>query len=78
MVKGYTQNYGLFPAARSGYAAAIIEVLFAHLLILESPDCHQNVVSSSFYYPGLLLRMSVGSIHSFLSTTVAYKETKAN
>ena len=26
-------------------------VFFAHLLILEYPDDHQNLISSSLYYP---------------------------
>ena len=38
---------------------------FAHLLILEYPDHHQNLISSSLYYPGPLHKISSQSIHNF-------------
>ena len=47
------KKLGSLPAPRSGYATTIM-VIFAHLLILEYPDHHQNLISSSLYYPGPL------------------------
>ena len=44
--------------------------LFAHLLILEYPEYHQNVISSSLYYPGLLHKILSQSVHNFLSNVV--------
>ena len=43
---------------------------FAHLLILQYPDHHQNVISSSFYYSGHLHKISSQSVHNFLSNVV--------
>ena len=43
---------------------------FAHLLILEYPDHHQNLISSSLYYPGPLHRISSQSVRNFLSNVV--------
>ena len=40
------------------------------LLILEYPDHHQNVISSSLYYPGLLHKISSQSVDNFLSDVV--------
>ena len=45
-------------------------VFFAHLLILEHPDHHQNLISSSLYYPGPLHKISSQSIHNLLSNVV--------
>ena len=39
---------------------------FAHLLILEYPDHHQNLISS-LYHPGPLHKISSQSVHNFLS-----------
>ena len=39
-------------------------VFFAHLLILEHPD-HQNLISSSLYYPVPLHQISLQSIYNF-------------
>ena len=50
--------------------------LFAHLLILEYPDHHQNLISSSLYYPGLLHKMSSQSVHNFLSNVVHRQTNK--
>ena len=47
---------------------------FAHLLILEYPDHHQNLISSSLYYPGPLHNISSQSVHNFLSNVV-HKQT---
>ena len=49
---------------QSGYATAIM-VVFAHLLILEYPDHHQNLISSSLYYPEPLYKISSQSVHNF-------------
>ena len=43
---------------------------FAHLLILEYPDHHQNLISSSLYYPGPLHKISSQSVQNFLSKVV--------
>ena len=56
-----------------GYATAII-IFFAHLLILEDLDQHQNLMSSSLYYPGPLHKISSQSIRNILSNVV-YKQT---
>ena len=44
--------------------------LFAHLLISEYPDDHQNLIRSSLYYPGPLHKISSQSVHNFLSNVV--------
>ena len=44
--------------------------IFAHPLILEYPDHHQNLISSSLYYPGPLHKISSQSVHNFLSNVV--------
>ena len=41
-----------------------------HLLILIYPDHHQNLISSSLYYPGPLHKISYHSIHNFWSNVV--------
>ena len=43
---------------------------FAHFLIWEYLDNHQNLISSSVYYPGPLHKISSQSIHNFLSNVV--------
>ena len=53
----------------SGYATTIM-VFFAHLLILQYPDHHQNVISSSLYYSGPVHKISSQSVHNFLSNVV--------
>ena len=45
-------------------------VLFAHLLILQYPDHHQNFISSSLHYSGPLHKISSQSVHNFLSNVV--------
>ena len=45
----------------------------AHLLILKYLDHHQNLISSSLYYPGRL-KISSLSINNFLSNVV-HKQT---
>ena len=44
--------------------------LFAHLLILQYPDHHQNLISSSLYYSGPLHKISSQSVRNFLSNVV--------
>ena len=43
---------------------------FAHLLILQYPDHHQNLISSSLYYSGPVHKISSQSSHNFLSNVV--------
>ena len=43
---------------------------FAYLLILEYPDHHQNLISSSLCYLGSLHKISSQSVHNFLSNVV--------
>ena len=38
---------------------------FAYLLILEYPGHHQNLLSSSLYYPGPLHKIVSQSVHNF-------------
>ena len=49
-------------------------VFFAHVLILEDPDLHQNLISSSLYHPTPLHKISLQSVYNFLSNA-AYKQT---
>ena len=42
-------------------------MFFAHLLILQYPDHHQNLISSSLYYSGPVHKISSQSVHNFLS-----------
>ena len=63
------KSFGSLPAPRSGYVTTIM-VFFSHLLILEYPDHHQNLISSSLYYPGPLHKVSSQSVHNFLSNVV--------
>ena len=68
------QRFGPLPAPRSGYATTIM-VFFAHSLILDYPHHHQNLISSSLYYPGPLHNISSQSVHNFLSN-VAHRQTE--
>ena len=43
---------------------------FAHLLILQYPDHHQNLISSYLYYSGPVHKISSQSVHNFLSNVV--------
>ena len=49
---------------------------FARLLILEYSDHHQNLISSSLYYPGHLHNISLQSVHNFLSNVVHRQTNK--
>ena len=62
--KKKTKRFWILPAPRSGYATTIMVFFFAHLLIWEYPDHHQNVISSSLYCPGPLRKISSQSIHN--------------
>ena len=48
----------------------LLGCFFAHLLILQYPDRHQNLISSSLYYLGPVHKISSQSIHNFLSNVV--------
>ena len=48
----------------------LLRCFFAHLLILQYPDHHQNLISSSLYYSGLVHKISSQSVHNFLSNVV--------
>ena len=48
----------------------LLRCFFAHLLILQYPDHHQNLISSSLYYPGPLHKISCQSVHNFVSNVV--------
>ena len=61
---------GSLPARRSGYVTTITVFSFAHLLILQYPDHHQNLISSSLYYSRPVHKTSSQSIHNFLSNVV--------
>ena len=51
-------------------------VFFAHLLILQYPDHHQNLISSSLYYSGPVHKISSQSVHNFLSNVVHRQTNK--
>ena len=74
-VKILSLGFGSLPAPRYGYATTIM-VFFAHLLILEYPDHHQNLISSSLYYPGPLHKISSQSVPNFLSNVVHRQTNK--
>ena len=63
------KSSGSLPAPRSGCATTIM-VFFAHLLILQYPDHHQNLINSSLYYSGPVHKISSQSVHNFLSNVV--------
>ena len=49
---------------------------FAHLLILQYPDHHHNLISSSLYYSGPVHKISSQSVHNFLSNVVHRQTNK--
>ena len=51
-------------------------VFFAHLLILQYPDHHQNLISSYLYYSGPVHKISSQSVHNFLSNVVHIQTNK--
>ena len=48
----------------------LLRCFFAYLLILQYPDHHQNLISSSLYYSGTVHKISSQSVHNFLSNVV--------
>ena len=54
----------------------LLRCIFAHLLILQYPDHHQNLISSSLYYSGPVHKISSQSIHNFLSNVVHRQTNK--
>ena len=48
----------------------LLRCFFAHLLIIQNPDHHQNLISSSLYYSGPVHKISSQSVHNFLSNVV--------
>ena len=54
----------------------LLRCFFAHLLILQYPDHHQNLVSSSLYYSGPFHKISSQSVHNFLSNVVHRQTNK--
>ena len=54
----------------------LLRFSFAHLLILQYPDHHQNVISSSLYYSGPVHKISSQSVHNFLSNVVHRQTNK--
>ena len=54
-------NLGMLP---------LLRCFFAHLLILQCPDHHQNLINSFLYYSGPVHKISSQSVHNFLSNVV--------
>ena len=54
----------------------LLRCLFAHLLILQYPDHHQNLISFSLYYSGPVHKISSQSVHNFLSNVVHRQTNK--
>ena len=54
----------------------LLRCFFAHLLILQYPDHHQNLISSSLYYSGHVHKISSQSVHNFLSNVVHRQTNK--
>ena len=52
----------------------LLRCIFAHLLVLQYPDHHQNLISSSLYYSGPVHKISSQSVHNVLSN-VAHRQT---
>ena len=54
----------------------LLRCSFAHLLILQYPDHHQNLISSYLYYSGPVHKISPQSVHNFLSNVVHRQTNK--
>ena len=54
----------------------LLRCFFAHLLILQYPDHHQNLISSHLYYSGPVHKISSQSVHNFLSNVVHRQTNK--
>ena len=48
----------------------LLRCFFTHLLILQYPDHHQNLITSSLYYSGPIHKISSQSVDNFLSNVV--------
>ena len=48
----------------------LLRCFFVHLLILQYPDHHQKLISSSLYYSGPVHKISSQSVHNFFSDVV--------
>ena len=48
----------------------LLRCFFAHLLILQYPDHHQNLISSYLYYSGPVHKISSQSVQNFLCNVV--------
>ena len=55
---------------------SLLRCFFAHLLILQYPDHHQNLISSYLYYSGPVHKISSQSVHNFLSNVVHRQTNK--
>ena len=55
---------------------SLLRCFFAHLLILQYPDHHQNLISSSLYYSRPVHKISSQSVHNFLSNVVHRQTNK--
>ena len=67
--KANPKGFGSLPAPRSGYATTIM-VFFCSFTHFRIPEHHQNLISSSLYYPGPLHKISSQSVHKCLSNVV--------
>ena len=74
-LKKKKKGSGSLPSPWSGYATTIM-VFFAHLLILQYPDHHQNLISSYLYYSGPVHKISSQSVNNFLSNVVHRQTNK--
>ena len=54
----------------------LLRCFFAHLLILQYPDHHQNLISSYLYYSEPVHKISSQSVHNFLSNVVHRQTNK--
>ena len=54
----------------------LLQCFFAHLLISQYPDHHQNLISSYLYYSGPVHKISSQSVHNFLSNVVHRQTNK--
>ena len=54
----------------------LLQCFFAHLLTLQYPDYHQNLISSYLYYSGPVHKISSQSVHNFLSNVVHRQTNK--
>ena len=60
-------NLGMLP---------LLRCFFAHLLILQYPDHHQNLIGSYLYYSWPIHKISSQSVHNFLSNVVHRQTNK--